>query len=181
LPAYRRKLALQATRGAATTAAAIALAPLPIVDVVPLLAVQGSLVLGIARIYDYRITLRRARELMATLRPRPPGPTLLPELSRLGGPPGWLLAAAIASSTTAVMGYAAAAWFERGERLTGETLRRLTKAVTGHMLEALRGLGRRRPDRKTLEEKIASALEEAPLEDGAAADPEPAQPRTRSR
>jgi small GTP-binding protein len=181
LPAYRRKLAFQATRGAATTAAAIALAPLPIVDVLPLLAVQASLVLGIARIYDYKITLRRARELVATFGLGLLGRTLFQELSRLGGPPGWVLAAAIASSTTAVMGYAAAVWFERGERLTGDALRRLTKAVTGHMLEALRGLGRRRPDRRTLEEKIASALEEAPLPDVAAADPEARQPRTKSR
>lgn len=176
LPAYRRKLALQATRRAASTAAAIALAPLPIVDVVPLLAVQASLVLGIARIYSYKITLRRARELVATFGLGLLGRTLFQELSKLGGPPGWLLAAAIASSTTAVMGYAAALWFERGERLTGETLRRLAKVVTGHMLEALTGLGRRRPDRRTLEEKVATALESAPLPESTstpATDPRP--------
>src|SRR5262249_42203954 len=100
---------------------------------------------------------------------------------RLGGPPGWLLAAAIASSTTAVMGYAAAVWVERGERLTGDTLRRLTKTVTGHMLDALRGPGRRRPDPRTLAGEIASALREAPLTDEAASDPESRQPRTKSR
>jgi GTPase len=181
LPTYRRLLARQATRGAAATAAAIALAPLPIVDVVPLLAVQASLVLGIARIYDYKITLRRARELVATFGLGILGRTLFQELSRLGGPPGWLLGAAIASSTTAVMGYAAAAWFERGERLTRDALRRLTKAVTGHMLESLRGLGRRRPDRRTLEEKVESALDAAALPEPAAAEMEPPQPRTTSR
>jgi small GTP-binding protein len=181
LPAYRRKLARQATRGAATTAAAIALAPLPIVDVVPLLAVQASLVLGIARIYDQKITLRRARELVATFGLAILGRTLFQELSRLGGPPGWLLAAAIASSTTAVMGYAAAVWFERGERLTRDALGRITKTVTGHMLESLRGLGRRRPDRRTLEEKVESALDAAALPERAAAEAEPPQPRTTSR
>jgi hypothetical protein len=95
------------------------------------------------------------------------GRTLFQEVSKLGGPPGWILAAAIASSTTAVMGYAAALWFERGERLTGETLRRLTKVVTGHMLDALKGFGRRRPDRRTLEEKVSAALENAPLPEAA--------------
>ncbi len=179
LPAYRRALALQATRGAASTAAAIALAPLPIVDVVPLLAVQASLVLGIARIYDYKVTLRRARELVATFGLGLLGRTLFQELSKLGGPPGWLLAAAIAASTTAVMGYAAATWFERGERVTGAALRRATRAVTGHMLESLRGLGRRRPSRRTLEEKIASALENAPL--GGDAEPADPQPPPRKR
>ena len=181
LPAYRRKLALQATHGAASTAAAIALAPLPILDVVPLLAVQVSLVLGIARIYDYRITLRRARELVATFGLGLLGRTLFQELSRLGGPPGWLLAAAIAASTTAVMGYAAAIWFERGERLTGDALRRLTRTVTGHMLDTLRGLGRRRPSRRTLEEKVTSALEKAPLGDEAEPDARQAAPRKRKK
>ncbi len=163
LPAYRRRLALQATQRAASTAAAIALAPLPVVDVLPLLALQASLVLGIARIYDHRITLGRARELLATFGLGLLGRTLFQELSKLGGPPGWVLAAAIASSTTAVMGYAAALWFERGERLTGDALRRLTRVVTSHMLDALKGLGRRRPDRRSLEEKVAAALESAPL------------------
>ena len=163
LPAYRRRLALQATRRAASTAGAIALAPLPVIDVLPLLALQATLVLGIARIYDYKVTLGRARELVATFGLGLLGRTIFQELSKLGGPPGWVLAAAIASSTTAVMGYAAALWFERGERLTGETLRRLTKVVTGHMLDALKGFGRRRPDRRTLEEKVSAALENAPL------------------
>src|SRR5262245_60439944 len=180
LPAYRRRLALQATHGAASTAAAIALAPLPIVDVVPLLAVQASLVLGIARIYDYKITLRRARELVATFGLGLLGRTIFQELSKLGGPPGWLLAAAIASSTTAVMGYAAAIWFERGERLTGDALRRLTRTVTAHLLESLRGLGRRRPGRRTLQERVASALEDAPLGDDAEVVPQ-APPRTRKK
>jgi small GTP-binding protein len=163
LPAYRRQLALQATRRAAATAAAIALAPLPILDLLPLLALQGSLVLGIARIYDHRITLRRARELVATFGLGLLGRTLFQELSKLGGPPGWVLAAAIASSTTAVMGYAAALWFERGERLTGDRLRALTKVVTAHLLDALKGMGRKRPDKRSLQEKIAEALEKAPL------------------
>jgi small GTP-binding protein len=181
LPAYRRRLALQATRAAASTAAAIALAPLPILDVVPLLAVQASLVLGIARIYDYKVTLRRARELVATFGLGFLGRTLFQELSKLGGPPGWVLAAAIAASTTAVMGYAAALWFERGERLTGDALRRLTRTVTSHMLAALRGLGRRRPGRRTLEEEVARALEGAPLGDEAEPVAPQAPPRKRKR
>jgi len=163
LPAYRRQLAMQATRRAATTAAAIALAPLPIVDVLPLLAVQATLVLGIARIYDHKVTLKRARELAATFGLGLLGRTVFQELSKLGGPPGWVLAASIAASTTVVMGYAAALWFERGERLTGDRLRRLTKVVTGHLLDALKGMGRKRPDRRSLQDKIAEALEKAPL------------------
>ena len=59
---------------------------------------------------------KRARELIVTFGLGFVGRTVFQELSKLGGPPGWLLSAAIASSTTVVMGYAAAMWFERGER-----------------------------------------------------------------
>jgi len=119
LPEYRWKLAWSAITGAASTAAVIALAPLPILDVIPLLAIQSALVLSIARIYQYQMTVKRARELVVTFGLGFLGRTLFQELSKLGGPPGWALAAAIASSTTVVMGYAAILWFERGERLTG--------------------------------------------------------------
>ncbi len=173
LPEFRWRLAWTAITGAASTSAVIALAPLPIMDVVPLLAVQSSLVLGIARIYDYKITPARARELAVTFGLGFLGRTLFQELSKLGGPPGWLLSAAIASSTTVVMGYAAVVWFERGEKLTGESMKRITKGLTDYMLESLRDLGRRKPGRKSLQEHIRAALEHSPLaEDRAGLDKE---------
>jgi small GTP-binding protein len=163
LPEYRWRLAWTAITSAASTAAVIALVPLPIVDVVPLLAVQSSLVLGIARIYRYDISLARARELAATFGLGFLGRTLFQELSKLGGPPGWLLSAAIASSTTVVMGYAAANWFERGEQLTDASLKELTKGLTTQLLDALRGLGRRKPSKEGLKARVSEALEEAPM------------------
>lgn len=163
LPAYRWRLAWTAITGAATTAAAIALTPLPVVDVIPLLAVQSSLVLGIARIYSYDLTPARARELAVTFGLGFLGRTLFQELSKLGGPPGWLLSAAIASSTTVVMGYAAIVWFERGEKLTGESLAGLTKALTGTLINALKGLGSRKPEKASLEQRLRETLESSPL------------------
>ena len=160
LPAYRRKLAMQQTQRAASTAAAIALAPIPILDVIPLLALQASLVLGIARIYRYAITPGRAKELIATFGLGFLGRTFFQELSKLGGPPGWVLAAAIAASTTMVMGYGAALWFERGERLTADTLRALSRRLAERLVRSLRGLGRRKPARRRLEEEVAGLLEE---------------------
>ena len=64
LPAYRWDLAQTAIGRAASTAAAIAITPLPFIDFIPLLGVQAALVLGIARIYGEKITLQRgdARE-----------------------------------------------------------------------------------------------------------------------
>ncbi len=166
LPEYRWRLAWTAITGAASTAAVIALTPLPIFDVVPLLAVQTSLVLGIARIYEYELSLERARELAMTFGLGFLGRTLFQELSKLGGPPGWLMSAAIAASTTVVMGYAAIAWLERGERLTGESLKRITQTLTSDLLERLRGLGKRRPSKQGLRDRVAEVLDESPLAAG---------------
>jgi uncharacterized protein (DUF697 family) len=163
LPAYRWRLAWTAITGAATTAAAIALTPLPVLDVIPLLAVQSSLVLGIARIYNYELTPARARELAVTFGLGFLGRTLFQELSKLGGPPGWLLAAAIASSTTAVMGYAAIVWFERGEKLSGESLKQITQTLTDYLIKTLRGLGSKKPSKQSLEQHLRETLENAPM------------------
>jgi uncharacterized protein (DUF697 family) len=162
LPDYRMLLAWSATKKAAATAAAVALAPLPILDVFPLLAVQTALVLGIARIYGQRITFSRARELVVTFGLGFLGRTLFQELSKLGGPPGWLLAAAIASSTTAVMGRAAAVWFERGERAKASDLRAESRSLAKRMLESLKRLGRRRRPREAIQREVEATLPEAP-------------------
>lgn len=172
LPEYRRRLAWTAITGAASTSAVIALTPLPVLDMIPLLAVQTSLVLGIARIYQYTLTPARARELVVTFGLGFLGRTLFQQLSKLGGPPGWLLAAAIAASTTVVMGYAAIAWFERGERVTGETLKTITASMTTYLLESLRDLGKKKPNKQSLQERMADALDQSPLARDQAAAPE---------
>jgi|Deesub1362A_J573_1020465.scaffolds.fasta_scaffold01549_8 GTP-binding protein Era len=157
LPAYRRQLARWNIQRAASTAAAIAATPIPIIDFVPLLGVQISMVLGLARIYGLPMTAARAKELMATFGMGLMGRTLFHELSKLGGPPGWALAAAIAAGTTASLGYAASIWFERGEKVTpaemGERARRVSRAVLG----GIKGL-RRRAGRNALRGQVGRAL-----------------------
>jgi small GTP-binding protein len=167
LPAYRSRLAWAATQKAAATAGAIALTPLPVLDVIPLLAVQSTLVIGISRIYGRKMTFGRARELLATFGLGFLGRTLFQELSKLGGPPGWLLAAAIASATTVVIGYGTARWFETGEHLGAAGARRLAREVARKLGEALRDLGRRRPGRKKVRERLSEALESAAVVDQA--------------
>jgi small GTP-binding protein len=163
LPEYRWRLAWTAITGAASTSAVIALTPLPILDVIPLLAIQSSMVLGIARIYDYKLTPERAKELAVTFGLGFLGRTLFQELSKLGGPPGWMLAAAIAASTTVVMGYAAIVWFERGEKLTGESLKQLTRALTDALIRTLTSFGAKKPSKESLQQTIADALEKSTL------------------
>jgi small GTP-binding protein len=171
LPAYRRQLARSATTKAGATAAVIALSPLPILDVFPLVAVQAFLVLGIARIYGERLTLARTRELLPSFGLGLAGRTLFYELSKLGGPPGWVLAAAIASSTTAVIGEAAAAWFEHGTRPRSTDLRARARGLAQRLRDSLRNLGRRRPGSDVVRREVEAVLEGEPL-----AEHDPRQP-----
>ena len=97
LPAYRRQLSWRVISGAATTAGLVALTPLPFLDFIPLVGVQVSLVLGVARIYDERITLRRTREILGVLGGGFLARNAFYELVKIGGPPTWLIAAAVAA------------------------------------------------------------------------------------
>ncbi len=163
LPEYRWQLAWQTTVRSASISAAIALAPLPVIDFIPLVITQSVMVVSIARIYNYKITPRLATELIATFGMAFLGRTLFQEFSKLGGMPGWLLGAAIAASTTVVMGYAAVRWFDRGEKLSAGMLKQLTRDLTTYLLEALKGLAKHRPDQKGLRERITELLENSPL------------------
>jgi GTPase len=163
LPEYRWQLAWQTIVRSASISAAVALAPLPVIDFVPLVVTQSIMVVSIARIYNYKITPQRATELVATFGLGFLGRTLFQELSKLGGLPGWLLSAAIAASTTVVMGYAAVRWFETGEKLSTETLKKLTQGMTTYLLDTLQSLGKRKPGQKGLRERITQSLESSPL------------------
>jgi GTPase len=163
LPAYRWQLAWRAISGTASTAGVVALTPLPLIDFIPLAILQVSLVMAIARIYHYQITLRRARELAGVLGMGFLGRSLFQQLSKLGGPPGWAVSAAVAAGTTVVIGYSAVLWFERGEPLTRGAFQRIAATVSQHVMESLRNLGRRRPSRRTLSERIREAVSGLPL------------------
>jgi len=163
LPEYRWQLAWQTIVRSASISAAVALAPLPVIDFVPLVVTQSIMVVSIARIYNYKITPQRASELVATFGLAFLGRTLFQELSKLGGLPGWLLSAAVASSTTVVMGYAAVRWFETGQKLSTEALKKLTQGMTTYLLDTLKSLGKRKPGQKGLRERIIQSLESSPL------------------
>lgn len=164
LPQYRWQLAWRSIVSAATLSAGIALTPLPVIDFLPLTATQSVMVLSIARIYNYQITLERARELVATFGVAFLGRTLFYELSKLGGIPGWVLSAAVASSTTVAMGYAAVRWFDRGERLSADAMKKVTGQVTQSLTQSIKSLGSRKPARKTLQAQIEKSLEEIEID-----------------
>lgn len=162
LPQFRWQLAWRSIVSGASVSAVIALTPLPIIDFAPLIITQSAMVLSIARIYNYRITIQRARELVVTFGMGLLARGLFTQLSKLGGPPGWLLGAAIAASTTVVMGYAAATWFESGQKLSKERINTLTKALTGYFLDTLKGMGKKRPSRQSLQDHIQAVMQDLP-------------------
>jgi uncharacterized protein (DUF697 family)/GTP-binding protein EngB required for normal cell division len=157
LPAYRGTLARAATTRAASTAAAVALAPLPMISFIPLMGIQTALVLALARIYGYRISLARARELIVTVGLGLLARALFYELVKFGGPPGWLVSAGVAAGATTALGRGAAAWFDRGERLSRERMQGISRAVGQSVVGRLRG--RRRLRRAEMEHEVRLALE----------------------
>lgn len=162
MPEYRAKLAWGRIVPAAGAAGVVGLVPLPFVDLIPLLGIQSGLVLSMARIYGYQITLGRARELIATFGIGLIARTIFQELSKLGGVPGWILSAAIAAATTVAIGYASIVWFASGEKPTQEALQKIVADVTGYLKDQLMPQGEKKPDRATLRGRITQALNNLP-------------------
>ncbi len=158
LPQFRWQLAWRSIVSAASVSAAIALTPLPIVDFLPLLVTQSVMVLGIARIYNYKITLKRARELVVSFGLGFLGRSIFYELSKFTGLPGWLLSSSIAVSMTVVMGYAAVIWFERGERLSNESIQQLSREFSKVFVDNLKGILKRKPGKQGMKEAIEKML-----------------------
>jgi hypothetical protein len=61
------------------------------------------------------------------------------------------------------MGYAAVRWFETGQKLSTEALKKLTQGMTTYLLDTLKSLGKRKPGQKGLRERITQSLENSPL------------------
>jgi small GTP-binding protein len=163
MPKYRSKLAWRTIVSSSGIAAAIALTPLPVIDFIPLVITQSNMVMTIARIYNYKITVKRAKELIATFGLGMLGRTLFQQFSKAGGLPGWLLSSAIASSMTMVMGYASIAWFEKGEKASRETLKILTSKLTKQMIAGLKKKHGKRPTKQEISGDVMDVLNESQL------------------
>lgn len=163
MPMYRNKIAWRTITTSASLSAAIALSPLPVIDFVPLIANQVGMVITIARIYQYKITPARARELVGTFGLGMLGRTLFQQLSKFASVPGWLLSSAIATSMTVVMGYAAIEWFEKGERVNSERFNELSKELSQSMLERFIQVFKKKPSKKKLKETVIELVSEPPI------------------
>jgi small GTP-binding protein len=160
LPAYRYQLAWPRVLKAAAAAGVIALTPLPVISFIPLLTLQAGLVLTVAGIYGYPITVDRARELVATFGAAFGARMLFQQLSETVPVAGWVLSATIATATTAAMGYAAIQWFDRGDKLSGEDMRTMARDWASALASRLRASGSSRPGKESLRDRLESLLSE---------------------
>lgn len=164
MPMYRRKIAWRTISTASSLSAAIALTPLPVIDFIPLVTNQVGMVLTIARIYQYKITPARARELVGTFGLALLGRTLFQQLSKLGSVPGWILSSAIATSMTVVMGYAAMEWFEKGERITQERFGELSRELSKKMLARFTQVFKKKPGKNKLKQTVIDIVSEQSID-----------------
>ena len=160
MPEYRRKIAWRSITTASSLSAAIALTPLPVIDFLPLVATQTGMVLTIARIYQYKITAKRARELIGTFGMGMLGRVIFQQLSKFAAVPGWILSSAIATSMTIVMGYAAIEWFEKGERISNERFSQLSRELSQSLVERMRKVFKSKPSKKRMEQVVIDLISE---------------------
>jgi len=125
LPTYRRLAARRLIRQAALLNALVGAEPLPGLDLPLLLATQVRLVLRIAAVYGEAISPERARELVVTMAGGMALRYLGGEAAKLLPGPGWLIAGAMASASTAAIGQVAIRYFERHQRLTPQQMQNL--------------------------------------------------------
>jgi hypothetical protein len=67
------------------------------------------------------------------------------------------------------MGYAAVRWFDKGQKLSADALKKLTQVVTTYLLGTLKNIGKRKPGQRGLQHRVAQSLEDLPLVESQAA------------
>jgi small GTP-binding protein len=154
MPHFHFTLAQRRTIQAATAAGTVNLAtspiPIPFASFVPLTGIQAGLVLSIARIYGYQITMARARELLAAFAAGLGARTLFQQLVTKIPGAGWVVGTAIASATTLTIGYSAIAWFGLGKEITAQTTRGYLERLTQEITKALQDIDRQSLSRQGL-------------------------------
>ncbi|MFN8613040.1 MAG: GTPase [Vulcanimicrobiota bacterium] len=160
LPEFRRQLSWQAVRRAAIASAFVALTPLPVVDLIPLALLQGTMVTTLARIHAQKLGPRTVLELGSTFGVGWLARMLFREVSKLAGAPGWVISASIASSATLTIGFAAITWFETGKKPEKQQLEDYARQNQGWLAGVLARLGKGKPDRETLEKHLEQNLDQ---------------------
>ncbi|MBQ7529626.1 DUF697 domain-containing protein [bacterium] len=158
----RRKLSWQSIRRSAVGSCAVALSPIPIVDLIPLTIIQASMVLTIAKIYNQPMTLSRAKELLAAFGAGVAARNLFSQLSKIGGMPGWIISSLIATTGTIVIGYSSMLWFELGIKPSQKLLKELSEFITKILIETTEKLKKiKKVSKKEVKEAVNEAVNNA--------------------
>lgn len=176
LPAYRKNLSWQAVRRASIASTVIALTPIPFMDLIPLTAIQTSMVLTLARIYSQPLNYKRGRELLTGLGVGVLARTIFGQLSKLGGVPGWALSASIAAGTTLSIGALVIEWFETGSKPKSADMGRMASSYSQRIGETLKGLGKKKPTKESLTQALDGLLENEPPPELNSSEEEPTDP-----
>lgn len=167
LPRYQKEIARQRVATGAALAGAVGWEPLPIADVIPITAIQAMMVLDIGKLYGHKITLERARELLATFA----GGIVLREgfrqLTKLIPIGGSIVSGAYAAAGTAALGAAAIAWFESGGKLKEGDVRQIyEEALKQFRTRLMPRLGGKRGQSDKVESEVEEALQSLPASSG---------------
>lgn len=160
LPSFRKKLCWQAVRRAAVASALIAITPIPLMDVIPLMGVQTSLVLTIARIYGKPLNFKRAREILTGLGAGLIARMAFAELSKLGSVPGLVLSASIATGATLSIGALVIEMFDTGRRPEKGRALKLASQFTQRITLRLKQLVGRKPSKKHVTQVLEGLLDD---------------------
>ncbi len=159
-PGSRWPLASNTILGAAVAAgtANLITAPIsiPFSSFVPITAIQVAMVLKLARVFGFKLSPARGKELVIAFGSGLLGRTLFYQLVDLVPVAGYVLGTAIASGTTMALGYSLAAWFAYGERPSSEAVKTLSKRLTRLLADRFG----RYPNRKALKDGIEITVKE---------------------
>jgi small GTP-binding protein len=173
LPKYQLEVARQRIATSAALAAAVGWEPLPVADIVPLMAIQALMVLEIGKLYGHPVTLSRAKELLATFA----GGIALREgfrqVSKLIPIAGDYVSAGYAAAGTAALGAAAVAWFEAGGEMKEADARKIYRdALQRFRSRLLPKLTRPNLSKDRLEEEVETVIKALPASEDETATPQ---------
>lgn len=159
VPALRSKFAWQSIRRSAVASAFATIVPIPVIDFIPLTAIQCSMVVTIARIYNKPINKTRAMELLSSFGVGLGARTLFQQLSKLAGPPGWVLSMTIATATTIAIGGACVKWFSTGVKPSNDSVNKVGSDIQKKMLSFDFLKRKSKPSKKQIGDKLTASIE----------------------
>lgn len=113
----------------ATAAGAVAIQPIPMLDVLLVSPIQIALVQGVGRIYGHRLDQKAVLEMMGAFGASLVAQNVMMAAAKLVPFAGWIAGAAMAYATTWAIGEVADHYFKNGRGVPAEDLREMFRQV----------------------------------------------------